>query len=283
MVRNGLRTGRPRQGGRWCPVLLVAWLAACASQVPPAGQAGPVALVVVTPGLDRSAFRPLAQAFEDKGIETWTAWIPPDASWPADGAALEASTWIRAAARAAGAPGRPTALVGHGPGATLALLAAPGVADAVVALGPILGPPGTRVGEWLAALPVPEGGVDLATPLAWNGHDVASLLLGTHVPPLGPLPAPLARDWQRWITEGPPLDPREVTCPVWVAAGARDRLAPVESIRRPADAFPNATFVRFGLLRFDRHDPGSADLLAERAVRRTAARWLRSTLDGRDG
>jgi len=264
-----------------------ALLAAVALATRPAA-AGPVAapldavaLVVVTPGMERPAFLPLVAALECAGFDAWTVEIPPDAPLPPEGADREVAVWIRAAAGALRAGGRPTALVGHGPGATLALMAAPGAADAVVALGPLLGPPDTALSRFLAALPVPEDGVDLGAPLAWGRHDAATLLLGSPPPPLGRLPAPLARDGQRWLAEGPPLDPAAVTCPVYVAAAARDRFAPVESIRGPADRFHRATFVRFGILRFDHRDPGSADLLSERAVLGAATRWLCRTLAGR--
>ncbi len=238
----------------------------------------PAALVVVTPGMGRSAFDPLVEALRSAGFDAWTAEFPPGAPLPEEGADHEAGAWIRAALGAIRRDDRRGILVGHGPGATLALLAAPGAAEAVVALGPLLGPPDTEVARYLATLPVGAGSVDLAAPLAWHGHDVASLLLGEPMPPLGPLSAPLARTWQRWILEGPPLDPAAVTCPVWIAAGARDRLAPVETVRGPAGRLPDATFVRFGRLRFDRRDPGSGALLRERAVLRVMTRWLRRTL-----
>ncbi|MBN1334558.1 MAG: hypothetical protein JXB39_01205 [Deltaproteobacteria bacterium] len=264
-------------------LVLAAGLGACTPSHETHASEGPLALVVVTPGMEAAAFLPLALAFGDAGIETWTVWIPPGDPLPDPGAAQAASARIRAMAQAAGVGGRPVGLVAHGPGATLALLAAPGVADAVVALGPLLGPPGTLLAGWLAGLPVPDGSVDLSVPLDWRGHDAASLLLGQPEPRLGSLPAPLARDWQRWLLEGPPLDPAAVTCPVFVGAGARDRLAPVESIRSPASAFPDATFVRFGLLRFAPRDPGSLDLLDQRAVLRVSTRWLADTLSERAG
>lgn len=240
----------------------------------------PVALVVLTPGVDPAAFQPLAAALEDAGMDAWTVGIAPTAPLPEEGA----DAWVAevllpaavAALRAREPRAADLALAGHGPGGTLALMAAPRVGTrAVAVLGAPLGPTPTAALAALAERPLPvAGSVDLARPVAWQGHDLATLLLGDPPLPLGSLPVPLARAFLRWAAEGPPLQPAALAFPVYVGAGALDRLVPVESLHLPAEGFPRGTFVRFGLLRLDRADPGHADLLRDRRTLDDLGRWL---------
>ncbi|MFH1465560.1 MAG: hypothetical protein ABIO70_14330 [Pseudomonadota bacterium] len=244
----------------------------------------PVALVVLTPGVAEAAFQPLVTALEDAGLDAWTVAVTAVAPLPEEGADRWIAEFLLPAAVAALRAREPRAaalaLVGHGPGGTLALMTAPRVAPrAVAVLGAPLGPIPSLALEELAARPLSAvGSVDLAQPHDWRGHDLATLLLGDPPLPLAPLPVPLARAWLRWAAEGPPLDPATLFFPVFVGAAALDHLVPVETVHAPAERMPDATFVRFGLLRLDLIDPEHSDLLRERRFLDEVAGWVKGQL-----
>ena len=245
----------------------------------------PVALVVVTPGMDPAAFQPMVQALEDRGLDAWAVRVRLTAPLPpADADLWIASTLLPAAIaelRERDPKAAELALVGHGPGGTIALMTAQHVAPrAVAVLGAPFGPIDTAAMAHLADAQLPElGNVNLSTPLDWQGHDMATLLLGDPPPPLAPLSVDLARAWLRWAQEGPPLTLADVDCPAWIGLAAMDRLVPIESARVVSQALPDRHFVRFGLLRLDPHDPGSADLLRERRYLDVMAGWVAGELD----
>jgi predicted alpha/beta hydrolase len=245
----------------------------------------PVALVVVTPGLDPSAFQPMVQALEEAGLDAWAVRVRLQAPLPpADADIWIATTLLPSAAaelRERNPRAQHLALVGHGPGGTLALMSAQHIGpDAVAVLGSPVGPVESAALEWLAQRPLPElGNVDLTEPASWQGHDLARLLLGEPLPPLLPLPVELARAWVGWIERGPPLRLEAVPCPVFVGAAAMDRLVPVESLRVASQALEQRHFVRFGLLRIDPQDPGHGELLSERRYLDVTASWVREQLD----
>ena len=272
-------------------------LAAATAQADPPLQAGyqlqdaghdldaPVALVVVTPGMDPAAFQPMVQALEDHGLDAWAVRVRLVAPLPpADADLWIASTLLPMAVaelREREPQAEALALVGHGPGGTLALMLAQHVApQAVAVLGPPVGPADTAAMAWLAQRELPPvGNVDLTALTTWHGHDLATLLLGDPPPPLGPLPVELARAGRRWIEQGPPLALEDIACPVWIGAAAMDRLVPIESMRVASQPLPDRHFVRFGLLRLDPQDPGSADLLRERRYLDAMASWVEGELD----
>ncbi len=245
----------------------------------------PVALVLITPGMDPAAFQPMVQALEEQGLDAWALRLRLVAALPDEGAdAWLATTLLPAAVaelRAREPRAAELALVGHGPGATLALMMAPHTKPrAIAALGPVVGPVDTAALAWLAERELPPvGSVDLREPLQWNEHDLATLLLGYPPPPMAPLAVELARDWLRWAQQGPPLDLATVECPVWIGAGAMDRLVPIESLRVPSQALPERHFLRFGLLRLDPEDPGSGDLLRGERYLNAMAEWVAGELD----
>jgi hypothetical protein len=244
----------------------------------------PVALLVLTPGVGEAAYQPLVSALEEVGLDAWTVAVTPSAPLPAE----DADRWVAdrllpeavASLRAREPRAAALALVGHGPGGTLALMAAPRVAPAAVAvLGAPLGPIPSAALQDLAARPLPEAGcVDLAQPVDWRGHDLATLLLGAPSLPLEPLPVPMARAYLRWIAEGPPLEPANLVFPIFVGVAALDHLVPVETVHRSAGNLPDATFARFGLLRLDLYDPEHADLLRDRRFMDEVARWVRERI-----
>jgi hypothetical protein len=245
----------------------------------------PIALVVITPGLDPTAFLSMVQALEERGLDAWAVRVNLSAPLPPDDADLWIAASLLPAAVAelrAQEPGAERlALVGHGPGGTLALMAAQHLAPTAVAvLGAPIGPVNTEVLAWLAERELPRtGNVDLSRPLAWRGHDLATLLLGDDPPPLGPLPVELAQAGLRWATRGPPLELESIPCPVWIGAAALDRLVPIESLRVPSQRIPDRSFTRFGLLRLDPADPGHADLLMDRRHLDPMANWVYEQLD----
>jgi len=245
----------------------------------------PVALVVVTPGMDPAAFQPMVQALEEAGLDAWAVRVTLHAPLPsADADIWIASTLLPAAVatlREREPKAQDLALVGHGPGGTLALMMAQHVRPGAVAvLGPPVGPVDTAALAWLAQRQLPTAGnVDLTDPLQWQGHDMASLLLGDPPPALAPLSVDLARAWLSWASEGPPLALDSIACPVWIGAAAMDRLVPIESLRVASQELPDRQFVRFGLLRLDPEDPGSADLLREKRYLNVMAGWVSDVLD----
>jgi hypothetical protein len=245
----------------------------------------PIALVLVTPGMDPAAFQPMVQALEEQGLDAWAVRVRLVAPLPpADADLWIASTLLPAAVaelREREPQAQRLALVGHGPGGTLALMMAQHVApQAVAVLGAPMGPVDTAALCSLTQAELPQvGNVDLTEPVAWQGHDLATLLLGDPPPPLAPLPVELARAGLRWIEQGPPVSLEQIPCPVWIGAAAMDRLVPIESLRVPSQALPDRHFVRFGLLRLDPQDPGSADLLRERRYLDAMASWVEGELD----
>lgn len=245
----------------------------------------PVALVVITPGMDPAAFQPMVQALEDHGMDAWAVRITPFVPLPlADADIWIASTLLPAAVvklRERDPRADRLALVGHGPGGTLALMMAQHVNPAAVAvLGAPMGPVDTAALAALAEGELPAyGNVDLSQPTKWQGHDLATLLLGDPPPPLAPLAVELARAWIGWSQQGPPLSLEALECPVWVGAAAMDRLVPIESLRVASQRLPDRHFVRFGLLRLDPRDPGSADLLREQRYLDNMAAWVDDQLD----
>jgi len=245
----------------------------------------PVALVVVTPGMDPAAFQPMVQALEEAGLDAWAVRVTLHAPLPpADADIWIASTLLPAAVatlREREPKAQDLALVGHGPGGTLALMMAQHVRPTAIAvLGPPVGPVDTAALAWLAQRQLPTAGnVNLTDPLQWQGHDLASLLLGDPPPALAPLSVDLAQAWLSWASDGPPLTLDGIACPVWVGAAAMDRLVPIESLRVASQALPDRHFVRFGLLRLDPEDPGSADLLREKRYLNVMASWVSDQLD----
>jgi len=246
----------------------------------------PVALVLVTPGMSEQAFIPMVEALERAGMDAWTVRILPFAPLPDDRAdewvAQQLLPWaIQDLRKRDPRATDQLALVGHGPGGTLALMTAERAKpEAVAVLGPPMGPIDTAAAAWLAELELPpHGNVDLGAPTDWNGHDLSTLLLGEPRPALEPLPVPMARAYLRWISDGPPVTPNAIECPIWIGAGAMDRLVPIESMRVPSQTLGHRHFVRFGLLRLDPEDPGSGQLLAERRYLDVMARWVEEALD----
>jgi len=245
----------------------------------------PLVLAVQSPGMASEAYLGLVEELEGAGLDVWILRLALSAALPEEGAdRYVAHKIIPLAAQELreGAERDELALVGHGPGGTLALMAAPLVRpQAVALLGAPLGAAPSALSAWLAERALPAGSVDLGQPLLWGELDVAQLLLGEPVPPLEPLATPLVQAYLGWSVDGPQIAFEEVDCPVLVTAGALDRLAPVEAVRGPSQGLAQRKFVRFGMLRLELEDPGSGDLLRERRYGELVGEWVAGEMRGR--
>ncbi|MCK6506583.1 hypothetical protein L6R53_24955 [Myxococcota bacterium] len=235
----------------------------------PAGT--PIALIVATPGLATPAYGPLVAALEDEGLDAWLARFPLGAQDPD----AIVTTGIPAARRAL--PEAPLALVGHGPGGTLAARAA--LADpprALALLGAPLAPPRSALVSWLVDQPIPVDGLDLGrVEGTWRGQPVAPLLLGAAPPPMERASAAWLRGLQAWVREGAAVDLRPAGFPVWAGTGLLDEVAPAEGVR---PWLGPGTHLRFGYLRMDPDAYDNAGLLAGERPTRALARWLADAL-----
>lgn len=231
----------------------------------------PIALIVATPGLAMPAWDPLVQALEAEGLDAWIARFPPGAQDPDDIVAIGIPTARRMVPPAA------LALVGHGPGGTLAARAA--LEDpprALALLGAPLSPPRSGLVSWLVDLPVPPEGLDLARVTAtWQGRPALPLLVGAAPPPLERASAAWLRGLQAWVRRGAPVDLRDAVFPVRAGTGLLDEVAPAEVVR---PWLGDGAHLRFGTLRMDPQDYDNAALLAQERPTRALARWLADTL-----
>lgn len=269
----------------------LAWLGGLALGAPGLADAGgwsagegaprPAALLVLSPGLRPEAGDPLARALERAGWDAWRLDLADTDPALAERVTLpEALTELEAR-------GRPVLIVGEGLGgriaarsaeagrihpAGLALLGAPldlaTAGDAPVALV-----------QWMAALPVPEAPLDLASlsEARWQGAPALGLLLGDPLPPLGALSpawlAALAAD----VADGAAISLLNADFPVFAAASPSDNLGPPESVRWRV---PEGSFLRLGLLNLDPREPDHAGLLTDPASARALLRWARPLREG---
>jgi hypothetical protein len=236
------------------------------------GKDAPRALLVVTPGLALRETDALVAGIEAAGVDVFQISFGPGEQEPAH---------MRAAivAGVAALRGPPVALVGHGPGGTLAVQAAVEARpDAVAVVGAPLVSAEQRLTTWLARREVPALGLTPADAAAatWNENPVLPLLLGENAPALAPMDAPWLVELQSWTRPGWTAGAVGVTAPLWVGAGALDNLAPPEAVHPGVP--DGATFVRFGLMRLDPADPSNTDLLRWPAVAEEMGAWLRTTL-----
>lgn len=236
----------------------------------PAGTA--VALIVATPGFAAPAYDTLVHALEAEGVDAWLLRLPLHAQG-VDAAVTQALPLARRSL-----PTAPLALVGHGLGGTLAARAAlVEPPDALALLGAPLAPPSSALVTWLASLPVPDDGLDLATvgTASWRGQPALPLLVGATLPPLQRVSATWLRDLQGWVARGDPIDLSAAAFPVWAGVGLLDEVAPAEVVRPHLGAHE---FVRFGYLRLDLQSFDHAGLLAEQRPVNALARWVEQSL-----
>ena len=235
----------------------------------PAGT--PVALVISTPGVAAPAYDALVEALEAEGLDAWLATFPVGAQDPD----TIVARGIPAARQAL--PAAPLALVGHGPGGTLAARAA--LLDppqALALLGAPLAPPTSALVRWLCAQPVPDDGLDLATVQGtWADQPVLPLLLGAPPPPMERASAAWLRGLQAWAEGGAPVDLSAAAFPVWAGTGLLDEVAPAEGVRPWLGA---GEHIRFGYLRLDPEAYDQAGLLREARPTVALARWVAARL-----
>ena len=242
--------------------------------------AGPVALLVETPGLAPRAFVPLVRNLEAGGLEVYTLRLPVSAQTP---------DWVVAALIPAALdtlPDRPTVLVGVGPGGTLAALATLELPDerrpdGLALLGAPLQTHPRAVFRWLGEQHTPGSAVALrplqAAAPAWGDEPVIDLLLGDSRLPLGRLSGAMADAFLGWGRDGVEVSLAEAgDLPIWAGAGSLDHLAPVESIRpalRSGDEFH-----RYGRAALLPREFTHADLLLHPRPARDLARWAHAQL-----
>lgn len=227
---------------------------------------GPPALIVLAPGLSRTAALPLVEAVERRGFD---AHVFAPGCGPGD-AAAQASALVEAAANLPS----DTPIVAHGFGATLAVLAADRLGPRRwVFLGPVLGARTDALTAELATAPL-GAGLHLGAPAAWRGAPIVDQLVGSGLALDCVAPA-FAADAQAWWRAGRvPVDLAAVRGPVWVGAAQLDLVAPPEVLVPAARLLPEARVVRLGLAGFDAHDYTHAGLLLEPGPTRAAARAL---------
>lgn len=227
------------------------------------------ALLVVTPGVDLTAFLPLARALRADGMDVQALVFPAAGQTSADYADAIASA-------AASLPDN-TVVVSHGLGATLALLAAPRLhVDRYVLLAPVLDVSPVAVDAFLADQPV-AASLDLSHPVEWAGRDARAVLLGPELPDLGVVSGPFAAEVQGWIRAAHvPIDLSHVDRPVWIAVSLGDSVASVEAVVPASRALPERHLVRLGINRMDPQDFTHAEMLADRIPIRAATRAARS-------
>ena len=243
--------------------------------------AGPVALLIETPGLAPQVMLPLVDQLESAGLDVWTLRVQ---TWAEDPDRLVAEI-IPAALRQM--PPRPCILIGHGPGGTLAAMAvlalpAPQQPQALGLLGAPLVQEPRRLYSWLAARHSAGAGVDLAqlaaAPVSPEDPPVLEILLGSAPPPLSRLSPAMAERLLSWGAEGLALDLADLALPVWAGAGTADNIGPPESMR-PALG-PLHHFQRFGRASLLPRELDSADLLRLPQPGARLGSWAQKQLTG---
>lgn len=233
----------------------------------PATNSRPV-LLIVTPGVELTAFLPLARGLTAGGMDVHALVFPAASQTSAD--------YADAIASAGATLPDYTVVVAHGLGATLALQAAPRLEVArYVLLAPVLDLRPLAVSGFLADQPV-GAALDLRRSLDWRGRDVASVLLGAQKPALGVVSGPFAAEVQGWIRVGAvPVDLALVDRPVWIAVSLGDNVASVESVVPASRALPDRRLVRLGINRLDAQDYSHGEMLAGKTPVRAAVRAAR--------
>lgn len=225
----------------------------------------PAALIVQTPGIAAEGYIGWIHALEARGLD---AWMLPCAQ--ATDAIQHGLSKLS---------GRPTALLGHGFGGTLAAMSvADGARPAALGLigAPLRATP-TRLDDWLAHLPLPVAALDLGSVVSasWNGQAALPLLVGDPLPPMEPVSAGWLAQLRTWAHGALEVDLRQSTVPMMAFASGMDNIAPPERVR---PQLPIGCFLRLGYLSFSGPDPEHADLLLEDLAIGKMARWLRGQL-----
>jgi len=226
------------------------------------------ALIVPTPGLAESAYLPLAEALETRGLDAWLLRI----ELRDDPRAVAEE---RLPALSADPAWADTPWVAHGLGGRLAAWAARDGAEpsALAMLAVPLEVQPVALTHWMADRPLPAHTVDLA-PLAqtmWGEQPALPLLLGEPLPALDRVSSAWLAQLRDWHARPAPLDLTEVKIPMWAGVGNLDNLAPPESVRPWLGA---GRFVRFGSHRLDPREFDHAALLREARPLTVLARWV---------
>lgn len=225
----------------------------------------PAVLIVQTPGISAEGYLVWVHALESRGLDALV--LPCAQETGAIQSALVALS------------GRPTALLGHSFGGTLAAMSVADGArpDALGLIGAPLRSTPTHLDWWLADRPLPEDMLDprsVAT-VDWNGSPVLPLLIGQPLPPLEPVSSrwlTQLRDWAQGTLE---VDLRQSLVPIMALASGMDNVAPPERVR---PQLPANSFMRLGYLSFTGPDPEHADLLLEDEAIHQLTGWLREQL-----
>lgn len=242
--------------------------------------AGPVVLLVETPGFDPAAFRGLVQAAEAEGLGVLALRLPPECHGAAGLVQRDVPRAI------ASVRDRPAAVVAHAWGATLTVQALASMdpedhPEALALLGAPLRWEPRALWTALARTMPPHQAWPLRA--LWrdrpqvDGLDPLGLLLGDDRVPLSRMGASLAQTLATWNDAGHTAPASELPLPVYVAAASLDRLAPVESTRPLLS--PSQTFVRYGRLHRMPHEVDHSFLLVDPRPARDLARWVRGALE----
>lgn len=240
-------------------------------------QDAPIALVVITPGVDLSSYQGLFYELESNNLDAWAVTLPLNEPLPenADQHIAEVLlpnvvTQLRIKKQ-----DKPIILVGHGFGGTLALMSAPYTKPEYIAtMGALLEENNYKLFEWFSSLEVPTI-VDPNLPLNWNNQEAVTLALGIK-PNLERLSGIMVKTYQKWLKYGPSIEWEKITMPTLLCVGALDRISPPESVHKNVKNFPKGEFVRFGLLRRDPSDPGHGEMLLEKRYQQHLARWIKN-------
>jgi len=212
---------------------------------------GPPVLVVVTPGIDSSAYQPWIAAIEGRGLDAWTAQAGPGVGPD------EVVSGLRDAGRDLASRRGPLRVAAHGYGGVFALRARLGAERMALVATPLT--------HHAAPLAIPEaagaGGEGLPWPTDWVG-----------ALPAAPRAASIDAAYRGWAVDlpAPPLP----GCPALLVAANLDIVAPPEVVRLPSQSWPDRTWERAGLLSLELQDPLHADLLTDPGVARRVARYL---------
>ena len=226
----------------WTSALAASWTIA---DVDPDRGAEP-AVVVVTPGVAPDAYDGWVAALHRRGMDVHLATLDPTVG------PEEAIHGLHLALEERAAELGPLRVAAHGYGGLLTVLS--GFEAHRLAL----------VATPLAPQLVPVGAVPGEAGLPWSDE-----LVGTYTP--APLHPDLSAAYAAWAAELPRY--HVPTCPVFVASGNLDVMAPPEVVRLPSESWPDRTWERLGFLALEPDLP-HMDVLGQQGVTARVARFL---------
>ncbi len=207
---------------------------------------GDPVVLVVTPGVEPEAFTGWSLALRRRGLDVHLATLEPTTG------PEEAIHELHAALDELEASLGPLKLAGHGYGGLLVLLS--GYAP-----------------ERLALIAVPLAAQPVAVLAKGGDHGLPwpDELVGDY--PAGPIHPDLSAAFAAWAAELPGY--RVPDCPVLVASGNRDVVAPPEVVRPPSQGWPDRSWDRLGFLALE-PERLHMEVLAHEGLATTVARFL---------